>query len=339
MKKKKNISLILTALALAVIIPCCMSALKVYGYTPSCQEENYRAGELVEQGYEWAMAVDQAAEEFGREGPYGTGGFDGKLLNGQPAPNAGKTRSQIVNEDSGTNDNPGAGATSKETHTHKWVIEDMKDATCVEEGYINYICSECSKTKTEKVPVTDHDLLLESEEEGNCSKYSVFHFVCTVCGEKVDETGELGDHNFVLSEDSVAATCTEGGYEKKVCSVCGKEEEGPTDPAGHTYSANITIMEEATCTKDGSKGYVCSVCGDVKDFQVIPAKGHAPGEPVREEAGLFKTGTIHTYCTTCHSLLEEEIIPAKVNPVVPAVIFVVIVAIVAVVVFKKKAKK
>lgn len=322
-------------MALAIVLPC-MSYLEVYGYIPSCREEGYRKAELYQMGYDAAIAEDQAAEEYGHEGPNGTGGIDGKLLDGSPAPNAGKTWEQIRSGTGTTNEN--TGSTSKEVHTHKWTVTDNVEATCQTEGYIKYICTECGKEKTEKTAKAEHDLTLVKEIPGNCSTFSVREYKCDYCDYTEEIQGELGEHDFVLSENSIKATCTEGGYEKKKCSICGKEEEGPTDPQGHSYATTITIIEESTCTKDGSKGYLCSVCGDVKDYQVIPAKGHTQGEPVREEAGLFKTGTIHTYCTTCHSLLEEEIIPAKVNPAVPAGIFVVIVIIITVVVIVKNRK-
>ena len=314
-----------------------MSAKPLGGDTiPSCREEGYRKAELVEQGYDITIASDQAAEEYGRDGYYGTGGIHGKLLNGTPAPNAGMTFEQIMG-DKGTG-NVSTGSTSKEVHTHKWTVLDNVEATCQKEGYIKYACTGCGKEKTEKTAKTEHDLTLVKETPGNCSTFSVREYKCDNCDYTEEQKGELGEHDFVVSENSTKATCTEAGYEKKKCSICGKEEEGPTDPLGHSYATTITILEEASCTKDGSQGYLCSTCGDVKDYKVIPAKGHTPGEPVREEAGLFNTGTIHTYCTTCHSLLEEEIIPAKVNPAVPAGIFVVIVIIVSVLVIRRAKK-
>ena len=71
---------------------------------------------------------------------------------------------------------------------------------------------------------------------------------------------------------------------------------GCKNNCSHQYSVVKTV--EATCTEDGYKKYKCSECRD-KYEEVIPAKGHKPGEaPTLDSSQL---------CTVCETVLASSV--------------------------------
>ncbi|WP_051525747.1 hypothetical protein [Butyrivibrio proteoclasticus] len=108
--------------------------------------------------------------------------------------------------------------------------------TCTSEGVKTYTCTECGKTKTEKIPMADH-------------KYTP--------GEVITE-----------------ATCTQEGQRETTCSVCGAKGTESIPKTSHEYTEEI--VKEATFTSEGEKKYTCSICGDsyteaipVRDEEVV----------------------------------------------------------------------
>ena len=75
-----------------------------------------------------------------------------------------------------------------------------------------------------------------------------------------------------------AATCTEAGSEKRVCSVCGTEETRTIAALGHKFGA-WTVTTSATCTESGVETRTCSVCS-TSETRTVAALGHTPGTVV-----------------------------------------------------------
>ena len=328
---KSKVKFLVNTLA---VLALCTSMISINSYSrlPS-RAENDRYGELLDQGYDWEVATDQAAEEFGYEGSQKTGGLDGLLLDGTPAPEArpGTKGYELLH-------GSGSGSSSSKC-SHDWVVTDSVDADCQKEGSISYACSKCGKTKTEVVAKTDHSYVLVSETEGDCRNRATQEFKCEVCGETYSEEGEFGDHSYELTEDSKDATCTEDGVLTYVCTVCGDTYTEEKTATGHAFSTTKKTVVKATCTEDGYKAYVCENCGEEKEKETIPATGHEYEVVTETEPTLFKAGERSLICKNCKEILTETI-PAKVPVWVPAVVVLVLVAVaVTVVVFVKKKKK
>ena len=328
---KSKVKFLVNTLA---VLALCTSMISVKSYSRYLsQAENDRAIELNDQGYPLDVAGDQAAEEFGFDGGRKTGGIDGLLLDGTPAPNAkpGTKGYELLH-------GSGSGSSSSKC-SHDWVVTDSVEADCQKEGSISYACSKCGKTKTEVVAKTDHSYVLVSETEGDCRNRATQEFKCEVCGETYSEEGEFGDHAYELTEDSKDATCTEDGVLTYVCTVCGDTYTEEKTATGHAFSTTKKTVVKATCTEEGYKAYVCENCGEEKEKETIPATGHEYEVVTETEPTLFKAGERSLICKNCKEILTETI-PAKVPVWVPAVVVLVLVAVaVTVVVFVKKKKK
>ena len=105
-------------------------------------------------------------------------------------------------------------------------------------------------------------------------------------------------------------SCTEAGLQKRVCSVCGDEEEQEI-PAGHDWRA-WTTTTEPTCDVDGEKTRECRDCNET-ETEVIKAPGHEKEITTEAKDPTFDTpGTTEgAKCKNCDYIYSVAVeIPA-----------------------------
>ena len=88
--------------------------------------------------------------------------------------------------------------------------------------------------------------------------------------------------NHIEKIEFKAPTCTEAGYEKTVCTVCGKTlENNIIEALGHDLSGEYTVIKKGSCTENGIQALSCARCGKkIVDEAVIPARGHKLSDKV-----------------------------------------------------------
>lgn len=291
-----------------------------FGYTPEVAK---RWGELLEQGYTMEQINDQIREEFdGINGVCGTGGIDGKLLDGSEAPNdakgnpkpstsvgnsapSGSTGNHGTGAGSGTSNPTGTAAEQTPVHTHEWNETVTKNPTCTEKGVKTYTCS-CGDAKTENIARIDHNYVISDTVMGTCMEPGCNVYTCEMCGDSYSVDMEYGSHVYTLTEDGIEPACTEDGVKYKVCAVCGDRVEEILPATGHDIDTNATVDKNATCTEDGVKTYRCKNCGEADREEKIPATGHVKGEEliIIKEATFFNDGEGRYLCTECEEVLE-----------------------------------
>lgn len=190
------------------------------------------------------------------------------------------------------------------------------EATCKNTGVKTYTCNNCSETKTEVIPMTDH--ILDNGKvttKPSCITPGVKTYTCSVCQkektEKIPATGHL--HTEIRNKKE--ATCKEDGYTGDVyCKDCGEKlSNGKTiaKTTEHTWDAG-KVTKAATCTEKGLKLYTCTVCDKVRTEEIL-ATGHQHTE-VRnvKEATCTKAGyTGDTYCKDCGEKISSGEVIAK----------------------------
>ena len=178
---------------------------------------------------------------------------------------------------------------------HSWDAGKVtKEATCTETGEKLYTCATCGETKTETIPMTDHQYQQSKWENNETNHWQE----CSVCHAKRNETA----HDWSISETS--ATCTKDGVKTYTCKVCGYTKTETLKATGH--SMTLTAAKAATCTENGNNAYyTCGNCGkffsDVdgkteikQDSWVIEALGHEfTGDWVSDASGHARK------CTRC----------------------------------------
>ena len=268
-------------------------------------EENRIWREMLAAGYSAAQIWDQVYEELAHtDGEYGTGGKDGLLLNGTPAPNApGNTSS--------------GSTTSKCDHSYKSDV--TKEATCTATGTTTYTCEKCGKTYTEKIPKTDHNFIVTEEVTGTCIEKGYRVETCTECGLSQTIEGIYGDHDLWVNGEQIEPTCKDPGLKTEQCKVCFEVFTTELPALGHEFETTPTIDSEAYCMMSGEKSNHCIRCDERTNIEKIPALGH---EEVVEEkkAGIFTNGYLKITCARCGQVLKNDVYPSFVNAYKPFVI-------------------
>ena len=99
------------------------------------------------------------------------------------------------------------------------------------------------------------------------------------------------EHHFVC-HDTVAPTCLALGYDRMMCTECGKMVKANyKDSLGHAYQS--VVIRDATCEVPGKTMEICERCGNVKET-VLPQTGHE-----------YSTSVIPATCTGPGYTLDE----------------------------------
>ena len=191
-------------------------------------------------------------------------------------------------------------------HSHAYVENVSKEATCTEAGEKTFTC-ECGETYTEEIPMLGHTKVTGGTVECH-SKCSVCDAIiedgtmhvytdavtasptCTLVGEKTF-TCECG-HVFTEEIPMLGHTKVTGGTVEchSKCSVCDAIIE---DGTMHVYTDAVTASP--TCTLVGEKTFTCE-CGHIFTEE-IPMTEHT------KVAG----GNVdcHSKCSVCEFVLED----------------------------------
>ena len=109
------------------------------------------------------------------------------------------------------------------------------------------------------------------------------------------QTGCKGNHKYILAE-KVPATCMTLGYDRYVCTECGRtEKRNYVEALGHAYQG--VVVREATCETDGKLMEICSRCSNVK--VTATPKGEHKYKTYSVDATCTSSGYTVKECTVC----------------------------------------
>lgn len=133
------------------------------------------------------------------------------------------------------------------THTHRYVSEETKKATCTACGIITYTCIDCGDTYQEEIPAIGHRIVIDEAVSATCTasgKTEGSH--CSVCGETIIAQKEIPaiGHNYKCIVTK--ATLKKNGNIANKCEICGKEK----DKSVIYYPKNIKLSK-TSCTYNG----------------------------------------------------------------------------------------
>lgn len=111
------------------------------------------------------------------------------------------------------------------------------------------------------------------------------------------------NHKYILL-DSTKAGCTTLGYDRYLCTECGKiEKRDYVDSLGHAWQG--IVIRDATCETDGKLLELCSRCGQMK--QTATSKGEHSYEVYTVAATCTSPGYTVRECSVCGDRHIEDI--------------------------------
>ena len=114
------------------------------------------------------------------------------------------------------------------------------------------------------------------------------------------------NHKYILL-DSTKAGCTTLGYDRYLCTKCGKiEKRDYVDSLGHAWQG--IVIRDATCEADGKQLELCSRCGQMK--QTATPKGEHSYEVYTVAATCTSPGYTVRECSVCGDRHIEDITAA-----------------------------
>ena len=215
-----------------------------------------------------------------------------------------------------------------EEHTHVWVGNGRKEATCTENGAIYYKCSVagCTATYETVVEALGHDFeggVVDTITKSTCETAGTGKAHCKRCSATKNVTLELAPHTpATTSEDSnwgVPATCGTDGWKcVKYCSVCKTVLEKKTVPATGEHHLVRQTIKTSTCTVKGYTALKCDNPGckyvDESQKEELPLAEHTPSATATRlvsEATCTAPAKYAKYCTVCGETLQPENVGEK----------------------------
>lgn len=106
------------------------------------------------------------------------------------------------------------------------------------------------------------------------------------------------EHKYGEWKTITTASCIKLGEEKRVCSVCEKEDTREIPLANHEYKHEIVV---STCKEQGYEQDVCKNCSNTINYKVLSlSTAHKYGEwKIITEATVFECGEKASVCSVC----------------------------------------
>lgn len=190
--------------------------------------------------------------------------------------------------------------TSVSLHTkvkHLYTQTGYKEPLCNEEGYVQFICSDCKEEKKILLTSPDHDYALTSSTKATCVKKGEKIYTCTRCNDTYTEYTDTVAHKFTKPKID----------DPSKCSVCGKinenskmtEKDIVKDISGRVSKTEITKNMKAISGGIGARWYAGSNVGKAynKLISILKSYGYTSSQITTDYFNVKGTTQKNIYCT------------------------------------------
>ena len=206
---------------------------------------------------------------------------------------------------------------SEEIHEHIW--DDgtvVTEATCIDEGLIEYKCSGCNQTKNEVIESFGHSYSNVIVTNPTCEDNGYTTYLCENCDYSyIDDYVDALGHNEV-KDIAINPTCEETGLtEGSHCSECGKVllEQIIIEAKGHSYETEVI---DPTCLNEGFTINACENCDYSYRDNYVDALGHSYESKEVLPTCELEGYTLHS-CSRCEDSYKDNMIDALGHKEIP----------------------
>ena len=160
----------------------------------------------------------------------------------------------------------------------------------------------CGYEYTEVLPQS-HDYVFIKSVAATCSNAGYDVYKCSRCGKILNKSnGEEQLPHDYELTKAVEPTCTEHGYDVYKCTVCGTSKTETRNDELLPHDYVVTVVEP-TCLKGGYTLHKCSVCGDEYKDNLTALLGHSMVEVGEKPATCTEAGhTAGVQCSRCGTI-------------------------------------
>ena len=160
----------------------------------------------------------------------------------------------------------------------------------------------CGYEFTDTLP-ENHDYVFIKSVAATCSNAGYDVYKCSKCGKILNKSnGEEQLPHDYRLTKAVEPTCTEHGYDVYKCTVCGTSKTETRNDELLPHDYVVTVVEP-TCLKGGYTLYKCSVCGDEYKDDLTALLGHSMVEVGEKPATCTEAGhTAGVQCSRCGAI-------------------------------------
>ena len=182
---------------------------------------------------------------------------------------------------------------------HDFVEKRHVEPTCASDGWHIEVCSHCGAFTCDDIPALEHSFV-EEDVPATCTEGGYTKRTCTVCS-YVERVNETMPIGHRYADEIIPATCTEGGYTKHTCTVCSYVmTDSETEPTGHRY---VDTVIPAACTESGCTVHTCKVCNYTFSDSEVKPLGHSDknGDGKCDTCGESVDVPVQNCSHICHS--------------------------------------
>lgn len=205
-------------------------------------------------------------------------------------------------------------AIDEDNHVYSGKALPVGPVDCKNGGIGIVDCEACGKMAYADIPADEAHNYLEwdyAEATGDCitgTNGSIMKS-CTTCG-KVFEVKYWSAHTLGDDARTHAATCSDYGYSKGTCTVCGRADaEVVIAPVEDAHSWIEEVLIEPTCEDPGYVFRMCKYDSSHREYTDIPAKGHTYSTDwtVTKVPTCHSEGEKTNYCIVCEKIITVEL--------------------------------
>ncbi len=180
------------------------------------------------------------------------------------------------------------------------------------------VAASANATYTAQFDAVAHTFTWTTITPATCIAAGAKKGVCSYCGyETTAEIPATNTHSYTVFVETVAPSCTAGGYDTYKCATCdAKQKRNETSATPHTAATREENRVEATCAVPGSYVLVtyCSKCNNElnRENKIIPAtNAHSYTVFVNKVESTCTTDGYDVYkCATCNATQNQNIVAA-----------------------------